>query len=287
MIESKDAAQLFTSQAIQKIAGGDYSLLNKLALYYLDVKFSSIKVSEIFDLTLQKISLNYRNEYIYKNIIATKLFLRKHSLSKATILFEFRVGKHKADCVIFNGHSTCYEIKTEFDNLKRLPEQLAEYSKVFDRVNVVCAKNHLPQVINTTAPHIGIIELTDSGSLKQIRKASNIDSAIEPHLLIQSLRRDEYVYIAEKISGKKISINNMEIYKYCTHVMELCDNKRLKKLFNDAIKRYRKLDYTALSMIPESLVSSILSYKINAFLTSNLHEAMNDYIVKDKLCIYH
>lgn len=287
MLESKDAVQLFTSQAIQRIAEGDYSLLKKIASNYLNIKSPSIKICEIFDLALQEISKDYKNEYIYKNTIATKLFLKKHAFSNATMLYEFRVGKHKADCVIFNGHSTCYEIKTEFDNLRRLPEQLNEYSKIFDRVNVICSNAHLKNIVDLAPSHIGIIELLKNGSLKEIRKAKNIDDIIEASFLIQSLRRDEYVYIAEKISGSKVHSNNMEIYKHCSNIMEQCESKRLRKLFKDSIKKYRKLDYAALSMVPNSLISSIISYKLNSFLKSNLNDVMNDYIIKDKLCIYH
>lgn len=287
MLESKDAAQLFTSQAIQKVAGGDYSLLESIASDFLKVNNPSIRISDIFDLTFKKVSQNYKNEYIYKNIIANKLFLKKHALSNATILFEFRVGKTKADCVIFNGHSTCYEIKTEFDNLKRLPEQLEEYSKLFDRVNIICSEVHLENVLRIAPKHVGIIKLTDGCSLKEVRKATLIENIIQPQLLIQSLRRDEYVYIAERISKKPVLINNMEVYNYCSKIMEECNAKKLKFLFREAIKKFRKLDYLTLSITPESLISSVISYKISANLKANLYKTMNDYIIKDKACIYH
>ncbi|HED3851395.1 sce7726 family protein [Enterobacter soli] len=287
MLESKDAAQLFTSQAIQKVADGDYSLLKNVAFDFLKVNNKNIKVADVFDLTFKKISNNYKNEYIYKNILANDVFLKKHSLSKATILFEFRVGKHKADCVIFNGHSTCYEIKTEFDNLKRLPEQLEEYSKLFDRVNVICSEVHLDNILRIAPEHVGIIKLTDGCKLKEVRKAKIINNIIQPHFLIQSLRRDEYVYIAERISNKPVIINNMEVYNYCSNIMEEIDTKKLKCLFRDAIKKFRKLDYTTLAVIPESLISSVISYKISSSQKTKLHKTMNDYIIKDKVCIYH
>lgn len=287
MLESKDAAQLFTSQAIQKIASGDYSLLKHIAFDFLKIKSSCIKISDIFDLAFINLSKNYKNEYIYKNILAKNMFLKKHALSNATILFEFRVGKHKADCVIFNGHSTCYEIKTEFDNLKRLPEQLEEYGKLFDRVNVICAEAHLNAVLELAPKHVGIFKITDKCSFKEIRKAKVIENIINPRLLIQSLRRDEYVYIAERIIRKPVIINNTEIYKHCQEIMEDCDNKRLKYFFREAIKKFRRLDYESLSLTPESLVSSMLSYKFNTRHKANLHKTMNDYIKKDSVCIYH
>lgn len=287
MLESKEAAQLFTSNAIQKIANGDYSLLNKIVIDYLDVKFSNIKISEIFDLTLLKISKEYKNEYFYKNTIANKLFFKKHFRKNATMLFEFRVGKNKADCAIFNGHSICYEIKTEFDNLKRLPEQISEFSKIFDRVNVICASVHLPKVTEIIPTHVGIIELTEKGILKDVRKAEDIDIPIDPNLLIQSLRREEYVYIAKKICRDEILINNMEIYKYCSEIMKECSTVQLRNYFRDAIKIHRKIDYATLENIPDSLISSIISYKISVSVQNKLNAIMSDYINKDELCIFH
>lgn len=287
MLDSKDAAQLFTSQSIQRIAEGDYSLLKTIAVSYLGMGLHSLKVADVFDLAFRKISIDYKNEYIYKNIIANKFFLKKHAYSMATISFEFRVGQHKADCVIFNGQSICYEIKTEFDNLKRLPEQIAEYSRVFDRVNIICANVHLENIMALVPPNIGIIELKQNGILKEIRKASKIESEVEARLLIQSLRRDEYVYIAQKISNSIISVNNMEIFEHCAKIMESCDSKRLRKLFRESIKKHRKLDFTSLDYIPESLISSILSYRIKSSSKTSLYEAMNNYIIKENLCIYH
>ncbi|MEM0672146.1 sce7726 family protein [Dickeya oryzae] len=278
MLESKDAVQLFTSQAIQNIARGDYSLLYKIVEDYLNPTFSSIKISEIFDLTFNKVSKNYKNEYIYKNIIANNVFLKKHSNKNATMLFEFRVGKNKADCAIFNGSSTCYEIKTEFDNLKRLPEQLAEYSKIFDKVNVIASQNHIDKILESTPDFIGIYKLTEKSSLKEIRKAGDIKTTIDPFLMIQSLRRVEYVEIASKILGESINVNNMDIFQHCADIMTQCESNKLRTLFRMAIKKYRSINYNILESIPDSLVSSFISYKINPIHQKKLTNIMNEYI---------
>lgn len=60
---------------------------------------------------------------------------------------EFWVDMSKADSVVLNGTSTVYEIKTEFDNLSRLPQQLTDYSKVFDHINVVTHERGVAAVL--------------------------------------------------------------------------------------------------------------------------------------------
>ncbi|EMU5278212.1 sce7726 family protein [Yersinia enterocolitica] len=287
MLESKDAIQLFTSQAIQDIARGDYSLLYKVVSDYLNLRFSSIKISEVFDLTLNKASHDYRNEYFYKNIVANKIFLRKHSRQNATMLTEFRVGRSKADCVILNGYSTCYEIKTEFDNLKRLPEQLSEYSQIFDRVNIISSCNHLDKIFELTPNYIGVIELTAKGALKEVRRAEDIKTTIDPAVMIQSLRRVEYVDIASEIIGERVNVNNMDVFDHCMNIMKLEDSNKLRFLFRNALKKHRRVDYSLLERMPTSLVSSFISYKITPSHQKRLEEIMSNYITREDLCISH
>ena len=64
----------------------------------------------------------YRCEYVFKNEIVHHLIQRYKS--KTSVIFnEFRVGKSVADLAFFNGESTAFEIKTEFDTDKRLVKQ--------------------------------------------------------------------------------------------------------------------------------------------------------------------
>ena len=90
-----------------------------------------------FEKTYSYLFNNYRNEYVYKNAIANKILLGRHSLNTSNLLTEFRVDKSKADIVILNGTSSVYEIKSEFDSFERLEEQIRSYRKVFGFINVI------------------------------------------------------------------------------------------------------------------------------------------------------
>jgi len=51
-------------------------------------------------------------------------------------------GQHKIDVAVINGSLHGYEIKSEQDNLKRLPAQMDAYNKVFDYIHIIANEKH-------------------------------------------------------------------------------------------------------------------------------------------------
>lgn len=284
MSNNKNIGQLFTSQAINAVADGDFSLLHELIGNVLTPKFFPVKVSEIFDIAFKKLSHEYKSEYFFKNIIANEVFLKKHKKSEAVMLSEFRVGTNKADCVILNGLSTCYEIKTELDNLKRLPEQLDSYISLFDKVYVVAAKTHIEKIKLIVPEAVGIIELTDKNKLEEIKPALTINSEINPKLMIGSMRIAEYKFMAEEISGGKINLPNMDVYSFCLEIFENTDSYTLRKHFRNSLKKYRANDISFINTLPRSLKSSAISYSITQTRQRSLTKILSSYIEKDDIC---
>lgn len=64
---------------------------------------------------------------------------------KTRIIDEFCIsgGDVRVDIAVLNGCFTGIEIKSEFDNLNRLPKQETAYSAIFDYAHLVCAEKHL------------------------------------------------------------------------------------------------------------------------------------------------
>lgn len=284
MSNNKNIGQLFTSQAINAVADGDFSLLHELIGNVLTPKFFPVKVSEIFDIAFKKLSHEYKSEYFFKNIIANEVFLKKHKKNEAVMLSEFRVGTNKADCVILNGLSTCYEIKTELDNLKRLPEQLDSYISLFDKVYVVAAKIHIEKIKLIVPEAVGIIELTDKNKLEEIKPALTINSEINPKLMIGSMRIAEYKFMAEEISGDKINLPNMDVYSFCLEIFENTDSYTLRKHFRNSLKKHRANDISFINTLPRSLKSSAISYSITQTRQRSLTKILSSYIEKDDIC---
>jgi len=262
-INYKELANLFTSSHLNELARGDFSLINHIHRNFFSHQ-ENLTISMIFDHSFQLLTENYANEYIYKNIIIQKLFWDKYDCDKATVLTEFRVGERKADCVILNGKSICYEIKTEFDSLQRLDFQLEAYERLFNEVYVVCASKFTKKLLNDLEPHIGIIEFTSKSTLRKVRKSSIRNFSIDKKLMMQSLRQPEYKMLASAINKKEVLVPNTKVYDHCFEIINNFKNeKKLNKFYINILKTKRKNDDKVIKKLPISLMNAAVSYKLS------------------------
>lgn len=58
MINHKNVGQLFTSQTINAVADGDFSLLHQLAAASLSPKLFPMKISDFFDIAFKNFQMN-------------------------------------------------------------------------------------------------------------------------------------------------------------------------------------------------------------------------------------
>jgi hypothetical protein len=68
------------------------------------------------------------------------------------------LGASRIDLAVVNGDLHGYEIKSESDNLARLPRQAEIYSKIFDYVTVVVGPSHVKAVSQAIPDWWGIIK---------------------------------------------------------------------------------------------------------------------------------
>lgn len=68
-----------------------------------------------------------------------------------------RHGTARIDIAIINGIMHGYEIKSDRDTLERLPEQIKEFSAVFDKLTLVVGKQHLYQAVQMIPDWWGVI----------------------------------------------------------------------------------------------------------------------------------
>ena len=142
---------------------------------------TSMPLKNFFDWIYDFLFKYYRNEYIYKNVIANKILLGKHSLNTSHMLTEFRVGRCKADAVVVNGTSTVYEIKSEFDSFTRLENQIQAYLEIFDHINVITSASQANKLDSILPGKAGILVLTNRNTITTIRKSkSNKKSKNKP-----------------------------------------------------------------------------------------------------------
>ncbi len=189
-------ARAFTRPVFGELSRGRVPGIVAKAANLVDA--STCSVQDVLQLAYEQLHKAYRYEYVYKNEIASKIVFAKHSPRTASLVSEMRIGGSILDIAIFNGTSTAYEIKTEFDTLARLPEQIKDYLQVFDKVNVVTHPGGTQQVLNIVPSVVGVMVLGSRGQITVIRDPSSNAASTNPAATFRALRRQEYLNVLSK-----------------------------------------------------------------------------------------
>jgi hypothetical protein len=154
-------------------------------------------IGDMFDAAYDTLQRDYRNEYVFKNAVVSKIVFGRHRPTTASALLELSLGDSYADVAIMNGTSTVYEIKTDLDSFARLPSQLANYQTRVEHVHVVVSDRRAAAAERHVPDGVGLIALLRGGSLRTIRdSASNLHQIRADHLF-GSLRQAEATRILE------------------------------------------------------------------------------------------
>ncbi|HIK74725.1 MAG: sce7726 family protein [Alcanivorax sp.] len=260
-MDARTASSIFSRGRILRLSSGDTTYLSRIKESYLQSSFD-LTPANILRLTYCKLASEYPFEYIIKNEIAKKLFLNLHGSDDATLISELRAGKSKADTVIFNGQSTCYEIKSKYDSHKRLNTQLKDYSKVFDRVFVVYASEIEQTIISNTPSSIGLIRVSKNQHLETVREPR--EGLKDINMMLDSLRTEEKLYICENLgSAIPRSTPNMKIGQAVREVIKKTDIEEFNKLYIHAMKAFRSSPKIWIKNLPKSLTAAATTYSFN------------------------
>jgi hypothetical protein len=211
-------SRIFTPLVLDNVAEKGHSsyltelYANSVLLNKIDME---LPFAEFLNRIYSFLFKNYRNEYIYKNVIANKILLGKHSLNTSKMLTEFRVGKCKADVVVINGTSTVYEIKSEFDSFNRLEKQLSAYIQVFDHINVITSKQQVEKLLKNIPEMVGILTVTGRNTISTVRESISNKKHIDTSILFDSMRKNEYLQVIETLYGAVPNVPNTQIFKEC------------------------------------------------------------------------
>jgi len=267
-------SKVFSSLVLNSIAFNGYSpYLTEIwnSGIIKDLTDKNQNLSEFLSSVYNYLLKRYRNEYIYKNVIANEIILGRHSFGKSKMLSELRVGNCKADVVILNGSLTVYEIKSEYDTLNRLERQINTYSKVFEYVNVITTQKNLSR-INLMIPNfVGVLMLTDKFKISTIiNPRSNLDN-IELEVVFDSLRKREYLKIIKDFYGEIPAVPNTLEYKVCKELYRqipldkaIEQTLRVLKLRNDCLKLENFLESAPNALSAYALKNANNNYLLNS-----------------------
>ncbi|MCF8297006.1 MAG: sce7726 family protein [Saprospiraceae bacterium] len=229
---------------------------------------------------------NYKNEYVYKNILTDKLLLKKYSLKNTIALSELNIGNSIADFVILNGEASIYEIKTELDNLDKLQKQISDYYRFGDKVYIVTSSKYVDKLLDLYQnSSVGIIELTTRNALKTIKQAIK-QSTFSHEILFKTLRKQEYLELIEEYFKFLPDVSNTKIFRECLALAKEINISIFQKLVIQKLK-LRNISNPNIfreKSIPESLKH--ICYTLD--FSKNEYEVLDSFLNKNiNLCTSH
>ncbi len=283
----RSLSQIISPSNFKKIVRED----DYRSTFYKLKKYTTVSNSttnlDAINLIYNSLLKNYKNEYVYKNILTNKLLLKKYSLKNTIALNEFNIGKSIADFVLLNGEAIVYEIKTELDNLEKLDKQIVDYCQFGDKVYIVTSSKHVNKLIklynNST---IGIIELTSRNALKTLKEATSNVATFSYEKLFKTLRKQEYLEIIDEYFHFVPEVSNTRIFKECLALAKNIEVSLFQKLVVNKLKSRNISNPKKIheKVIPESLKH--ICYTLD--FSKNEYEKLNSFLNKNsKICISH
>ncbi|MGB3357576.1 MAG: sce7726 family protein [Rhodococcus qingshengii] len=169
-------------------------------------------LAEAINCAYSTLASQYRNEYVYKNEIVSRLVFGRHSPRTASVSLELRAGRSIADVVVCNGTTTAYEIKTELDDFSRLAAQLDDYSACFERIFVVTAAKFADRAAAIAPSHVGVLTLGQGGRLSQVRPASTGLGRLSKGAVFGTLRRAEVLRVLKRAIDYEVDVPRSRLW---------------------------------------------------------------------------
>jgi len=176
------------------------------------------------------------SEQEIRSLILESIGMSSKSTTPHRVVEEFGMclGESRIDIAVINGSLIGYEIKSDFDNLKRLPSQFHNYSLIMDKLIVVTTHKHLEKVKSLVPVWCGldvVVKKDNTVQLLTIRKPRK-NLMTDPLSLVQLLWRDELIEALEK-SGRATNFKNQNKHGLYKTMLETFTSKSLKKIVRD------------------------------------------------------
>ena len=157
----------------------------------------------------------YPSAIIFKNALIKKYWLQNYSLKEAVLLDEFRIGSSITDALFLNGHAECIEIKSPLDTKNRLKGQINDY-KQFSHFSSLLVHYTQVDFYKDFALYegLGLLYLTECGEIERKNDAETSHTK-QLKTMLQSLRKEEYLELTNKISGTIPTVGAFQLFKTC------------------------------------------------------------------------
>ncbi len=234
----RDYASLFSRSMVLDWLKSDFSSINYKISRYDKSRFDdgSKTYLDYLNYAYRIIEKNYPNEYVYKNSFINEWLIKQLGQQNSKIYSEFRLGSTIADLVMFNGVSKVFEIKTEFDTVKRLDKQLESYKNVFNEVYLIVPYDKIDDYLGIDNS-IGIISyLRGRQSNFVLEREAFRNFRINTQSLMNVLYSSEYKDIIQTYYKSLPIMNSFNQFKICSDLMQLIPIEDLNNLFVNKLK---------------------------------------------------
>jgi hypothetical protein len=181
------------------------------------------------------------NDRDIRSVLKAELTLRYKKDNDTLVLDELGIkhGASRIDLVVVNHRLHGYEIKSDCDSLKRLPDQIKAYSSIMDRMTLVVGYRHAYEALRMVPEWWGVrlAEMKQqSGTviLSNARKAHD-NPEVDLNAVVALLWRDEALNILEETGEAKgvRSKTRTHIYK---RLVEVCKPDYLQARVRQQLK---------------------------------------------------
>lgn len=163
-------------------------------------------LAHAFDNAYATSASTYRSEYYYKNLLVSRIVFGRHSTRTAAALVELGAGASIADLIVVNGTSTAYEIKTDLDDFSRLPAQLDDYRRCFERTFVVVSEGRTAAADHQLPPDVGLIAVRARGRLSEVRPARSGLDRLDPSAMFGLLHQAEVLNVLRRALSYEVDV---------------------------------------------------------------------------------
>lgn len=147
------------------------------------------------------------------------------------------VGSSRIDVAVINGHLEGFEIKSEHDNLSRLPRQARAYGRVFDRLTAICAERHVADAQEVLPSWWGIKIAEPDGEGVRIvqQRSARANRMVDPRAVAQLLWRHEALDLLDAL-GEARGLRNKPKRVLWTALAEALPPRELRALVRERLR---------------------------------------------------
>lgn len=115
--------------------------------------------------------------------------------------------------VLYQGETYAIEIKSDKDNLRRLPEQLKEYSLIFDHTIVFTHSKYKKEVLSLAQQRVSVYEVLN-GNINKVKSFNSANRTIKREMVysVSSVFLRRFLPTAKKIDSDMIRMRIIRTY---------------------------------------------------------------------------